>query len=46
LYKDIKALEKIEVWMWKIDKDGATLKNMRGSKFLNKRSTQVGRASS
>jgi hypothetical protein len=43
LYKDMKALGKIEVWTWKMDKEGATLKNMRGSKL---RSTQVGRASS
>ena len=30
-------------WM---DKQGATLKNVRGSKFLDKRNTQVGGASS
>jgi hypothetical protein len=29
-----------------MDKEGATLKNVRGSKFLDKRSTQVGGASS
>jgi hypothetical protein len=46
LYKDVKALGKIEIWTWKMDKEGATLKNMRGSKFLDKRSTQVGGASS
>ena len=31
---------------WTMDKEGATLKNMRGSKFLDKRSTQVGGARS
>jgi hypothetical protein len=25
-----------------MDKEGATLKNMKGSKFMDKRSTQVG----
>ena len=29
-----------------MDKEGATLKNVRGSKFLDRRSTQVGGASS
>ena len=29
-----------------MDKEGATLKNVRGSKFLDKKSTQVGGASS
>jgi hypothetical protein len=29
-----------------VDKEGATLKNREGSKFLDKRSTQVGGASS
>jgi hypothetical protein len=29
-----------------MDKEGATSKNVRGSKFLDKRSTQVGGASS
>ena len=29
-----------------MDKEGATLKNKEGSKFLDKRSTQVGGASS
>jgi hypothetical protein len=46
LYKDMKDLEKIVVWTWKMDKEEATLKNMRGSKFLDKRSKQVGGASS
>jgi uncharacterized pyridoxamine 5'-phosphate oxidase family protein len=46
LYKDMKALGEIEVWIWTMDKDEATLKNVRGSKFLNKRSTQIGGASS
>jgi hypothetical protein len=47
LYKDMKALGEIEIWMtWTMDKEGATLKNVRGSKFLDKRSTQVGGASS
>jgi hypothetical protein len=30
LYKDMKALGKIEVWMWTMDKEGATLKNVEG----------------
>ena len=42
LYKDIKALEEIERLNMDMDKEGATLKNMKGSKFLDKRSTQVG----
>jgi hypothetical protein len=46
LYKDMKTMGKIEVWTWKMEKERATLKNMRGSKFLDKRSTQVGGASS
>ena len=29
-----------------MDKEGATLKDVKGSKFLDKRSTQVGGASS
>jgi hypothetical protein len=40
LYKDMKALEEIEIkilqlgfWTWTMDKEGATLKNVRGSKF-------------
>ena len=33
-------------WKLDMDKEGATLKNGEGSKFLNKRSTQVGGASS
>ena len=33
-------------WTWKMDKERATLKNGEGSKFLDKRSTQVGGASS
>jgi hypothetical protein len=45
LYKDMKALGEIEVCTWTTDKEGATLKNMRGSKFMDKRSTQVGGAS-
>jgi hypothetical protein len=46
LYKDTKALGEIKIWTWTMDKEGATLKNVRGSKFLDKRSTQVGGASS
>ena len=53
LYKDMKALGEIETkilqlgfWTWTMDKEGATLKNVKGSKFLDKRSTQVGGASS
>jgi hypothetical protein len=46
LYKDMKALGKIEILTWKMDKEGATLKNMRRSKLLDKRSTQVRGASS
>jgi hypothetical protein len=46
LYKYMKALGEIEIWTWTMDKEGATLKNVRGSKFLDKRSTQVGGASS
>jgi hypothetical protein len=34
------------IWTWIMDKEGATLKNREGSKFLDKRSTQVGGASS
>ena len=37
--------EKLDLDM-DIDKEGATLKNLRGSKFLDKSSTQVGGASS
>jgi hypothetical protein len=33
-------------WIWTMDKEGATLRKRDGSKFLNKRSTQVGGASS
>jgi hypothetical protein len=32
-YKDMKALGEIEIWTWTMDKVGATLKNVRGSKF-------------
>jgi hypothetical protein len=48
LYKDMKALEKIERldMDMDMDKEGTTLKNVKGSKFLDKRSTQVGGASS
>ena len=46
LYKDMKALEEIERLNMDIDKEGATLKNVKGSKFLDKNSTQVGGASS
>ena len=46
----MKALGEIETKKWKLDmdmdKEGATLKKRGGSKFLNKRSTQVGGASS
>ena len=35
-----------EGWKLDMDKEGATLKNREGSKFLNKRSTQVKGASS
>jgi hypothetical protein len=44
LYKDMKALEEIE--RLDMDKEGTTLKNVKGSKFLDKRSTQVGGPSS
>jgi hypothetical protein len=44
LYKDMKALEEIE--RLDMDKERKTLKNVNGSKFLDKRSTQVGGASS
>ena len=33
-------------WKLDMDKEGATLKNVRGSKCLDKRSTQVGGVSS
>jgi hypothetical protein len=46
LYKYMKALGAIEICTWTMDKEGATLKNVRGSKFLDKRSTQVGGAGS
>jgi hypothetical protein len=46
LYKDMKALGEIEIGTWTMDKEGAILKNVRGLKFLNKRSTQVGGVSS
>ena len=52
LYKDKKALrlrlykgERLDMDM-DIDKEGATLKKRNGSKFLDKRSTQIGGASS
>ena len=35
-----------EGWKLDMDKEGATLKNGEGLKFLDKRSTQVGGASS
>ena len=34
------------IWTWTMVKEGATLKNGEGSKFLDKTSTQVGGASS
>ena len=34
------------IWTWTMDKDRATLRNWEGSKFLDKRITQVGGASS
>ena len=34
------------IWTWTMVKEGATLKNGEGSKFLDKKSTQVGGASS
>ena len=46
LYKDMKALEEIERLNMDMDKEGATLKNVNGSKFLDKKSTQVGGACS
>jgi uncharacterized pyridoxamine 5'-phosphate oxidase family protein len=46
LYKDMKAFGEIEIWTWTMDKEGAILKNVSGSKFWDKRSTQVGGASS
>jgi hypothetical protein len=46
LYKDMKTLEEIERLDMDMDKGEATLKNVKGSKFLNKRSTHVGGASS
>ena len=46
----MKALEEIETKKqgldMDMDKEGATLKNGEGSNFLDKRSTQVGGASS
>jgi hypothetical protein len=45
-YKDMKALEEIERLDVDMDKEGTILKNVKGSKFLDKRSTQVGGASS
>ena len=52
LYKDMKTLGEIETkilqlefWTWTMDKEGATLRNGERSKFLDKRSTQVGGAS-
>jgi hypothetical protein len=46
LYKDMKALKEIERLDMDMNKEGETLKNVKGSKFLDKRSTQVGGASS
>ena len=50
LYKDMEALGEIETKKQKLDmdmdKEGVTLNNKEGSKFLNKRSTQIGEASS
>ena len=34
------------IWTWTMDKEGATLRNWEGSKFLDKRNTQVGGANS
>jgi hypothetical protein len=42
----MKALEEIERLDMDMDKERTTLKNMKGSKFLDMRSTQVGGASS
>jgi hypothetical protein len=42
LYKDMKALKEIE----RLDMDMDMDKDVKGSKFLDKRSTQVGGASS
>ena len=46
LYKDMKALGKIETKKYRLDmdmdKEGATLKNVKGSKFLDKRSISRG----
>ena len=44
LYKDMKTLEEIERLNMDMDKEGATLKNVKGSKFLDKKSTQVEQA--
>ena len=44
--KDIKDMRKKQKLDMDMDKEGATLKNGEGSKFLDKRSTQVGGASS
>jgi hypothetical protein len=51
LYKDMKAFElRGRDWYrdkrWTMDKEGATLRKREGSKLLDKRSTQVGGASS
>jgi hypothetical protein len=51
LYKDMKAFKlRGRDWYrdkrWTMDKEGATLRKREGSKLLDKRSTQVGGASS
>jgi hypothetical protein len=47
VYRGIESFgREIKVWTWTMDKEGATLKNVKGSKFLDKRSTQVGGPSS
>jgi hypothetical protein len=42
-YESFGGVERLDMDM---DKERTTLKNMKGSKFLDKRSTQVGGASS
>ena len=48
--KDLGEIEKkilqLGFWTWTMDKEGVTLKKVKGSKFLDKRSTQVEGASS
>ena len=41
-----KKILQLGFWTWTMDKEGVTLKKVKGSKFLDKRSTQVEGASS